>query len=362
MTSTPFAFLVHPDGKKDIVRRYGWARFLPPSVIERLILLKKPSVLGEIRGIRTPAGLETHGVLIGIPRTTRQFVRWPDNKLVDLLLQGDRLAADWGAKVGGLGAYTAMPGDGGRQLNVWSAIPWTTGNTNTTARAIAAARKAMKEVSPDFNFQEHGTLAVVGATGAIGEACALALAPEFARTILVGRDFERTEVVQVKIGSRASCQTLESLRQADVVVTATSAESSIIRREHITPGTIVVDVARPRDVSARLADYQDVLVIEGGIVQTPGEMESTFRFGLPLGQVYACMEETMLLSLEERSEAYTIGKGITLDMVLEMEALGNKHGFTLAGFRTFDRPITAADLASVREAAAERTREVGVVG
>jgi hypothetical protein len=106
-------------------------------------------------------------------------------------------------------------------------------------------------------------------------------------------------------------------------------------------------VARERD---------DVLVIEGGVVAVPGEMRipmagkpgQEFDFGFPPGTAYACMSETMMLALEGRYESFTLGKEVSVAQVDEMNELAEKHGFHLAGFRSFEKAIDAAAIDRIR--------------
>ena len=134
---------------------------------------------------------------------------------------------------------------------------------------------------------------------------------------------------------------MESLAEAQLILTVTSAIHDIIHPEYLQPGSVVCDVARPRDVSAMVAAARDdILVIDGGMVDVPGPVNFHFDFGFPEGKVYACMAETMVLALEGRFEDYTIGKDITLERVNEITAIAEKHGFRLSGFRSFEREVT----------------------
>ena len=74
----------------------------------------------------------------------------------------------------------------------------------------------------------------------------------------------------------------DALRNADVVITVTSAVDTVIEPSYLKPGAVVCDVARPRDVSRQVAQLRpDVLVIEGGVVDVPGDVEFNFNFGFP---------------------------------------------------------------------------------
>jgi predicted amino acid dehydrogenase len=102
-----------------------------------------------------------------------------------------------------------------------------------------------------------------------------------------------------------------------------------------------------------------VLVIDGGMVAVPGEVEFNFDFGFPPGLAYACMAETMALALEGRYESYTLGKHITVEQVETIAHIAAKHGFRLGGFRSFERAVTPEQIERVKAQAARaiRTRE-----
>jgi predicted amino acid dehydrogenase len=130
----------------------------------------------------------------------------------------------------------------------------------------------------------------------------------------------------------------------------TGAADSIIEPGDIKTGAVVCDVARPRDVSELVVKRRnDVLVIDGGIVQVPGPVDFHFNFGLPRRMAWACLAETMMLALEGRYENYTIGKEISVEKVNETMAFAKKHGFKLAGLRSFEKKLTDAYINKVRE-------------
>jgi hypothetical protein len=62
----------------------------------------------------------------------------------------------------------------------------------------------------------------------------------------------------------------------------------------------------------------------------------------------------MVLALENRCESYTLGRGIELARVREIDALAARAGFTLADMRAFDLPITREQVARTRAAAEQR--------
>ena len=180
------------------------------------------------------------------------------------------------------------------------------------AVAVEAVREAARQLRLPL---PASTAAVVGATGAIGAVAAELIAREVGRLWLIGRPGRAAalEAVRERIMARAPAEVrvgtdLAGLAQADLILTVTSAVEAVIEPEHLKPGAVVCDVARPRDVSARVAAVRDdVLVIDGGMVAVPGDVDFHFNFGFPPGMAYACMAETMALALEGRWESYTLG-------------------------------------------------------
>jgi hypothetical protein len=60
------------------------------------------------------------------------------------------------------------------------------------------------------------------------------------------------------------------------------------------------------------------------------------------------MAETMILALEGRFESYTLGRNIRVEQVKGIARLAAKHGFRLAGLRSFERAVTEEQIARIR--------------
>lgn len=346
---TRFAFIIHPFSKKDIARKYPFARYLPESWVERFARGKEPVLMSQITGIVSPTGDRTEGWFIALPLTPNLMTRTcPIEEVYDKIVRCCDLGADLGADICGLGAFTSVVGDGGITVAKRSKIKAvTTGNSYTIATAIEATLKACHELDVDL---PTATLAVVGATGSIGKTCARILSPQFGRTIVIGRDWERTRSIAEELGATPSIQ-VSDISVADAIVTVSSAGKELILPEHLKPGAVVCDVARPRDVSIRVSrERPDVLVIEGGVVKVPGEVEFNLNFGFPERTAYACMSETMMLALEGRVENFTLGKEVSVAQVEEITRIAHRQGFELQTFRSFERAVEPAAIARAREA------------
>jgi len=349
-----FAFIIHPiDPKRDVSRKFPWlGRVLNERQIDFFSTFFPPVFISEIEGITSQAtGKQVKGWFIACPYTPKRMLELPERTVYRKIIQTGRLAEKLGAQILGLGAYTSVVGDAGVTIANALEVPVTTGDSYTVTVAVDAIREAARVM--EIPLQES-TAAVVGATGAIGSVCAELLADDVARLYLIGRREAALEELRdrLKPGARAELivsTQMDVLAEAQLILTVTSALHDVIHPEVLRSGSVVCDVARPRDVSAMVAAARDdILVIDGGMVDVPGPVDFHFNFGFPPGKAYACMAETIALALEGRFEDYTLGKHLTRARVEEIGLLARKHGFRLSGFRSFEREVTPQHIETVR--------------
>lgn len=357
-----FAFIIHPiDPKRDISRKYPLlGRLAPKSVIQALSPFWPAVNVSQIEGITSEStGKEIKGWFLACPLTPAHFFQLPEKRIYHKIIETGRLAEKLDAQILGLGAYTSVVGDAGLTVANALDIPVTTGDSYTIGLALQALERAAGLMYINI---DSATAAVVGAAGAIGRVCAHLLAERVGRLVLIGKTDSTLEELADEIRSEqapgshlAEIETstnMCSLRAAELVITVTSALHSVIEPEDLKPGSVICDVARPRDVSVKIATArEDVLVIDGGVVDVPGQVDFHFNFGFPPGKAYACMAETMALALEGRFEDYTLGKQIERARVEEITAIAAKHGFRLSGFRSFEREVTEETIERVRRKA-----------
>ena len=350
-----FAFIIHPlEAKPDIARKYPFVKYLPEKVVEWGLKFKGPMLLSHITGVKSITGAEAEGWFIGCPLSARQMMTLPTDFVLEKIISAARVAQELGAGIVGLGAFTSVVGDGGITIAKNVDIAVTTGNSYTIATGIEGTLKAARLMGID---PPSAKAAVVGAAGSIGRTCARKLGQQTPDINLIGLepDLPNLNKVAAEIAAESNAEpkvlteVQAGIKDADIVVTATSAVTAIIHPVDIKPGAVVCDIARPRDVSHRVAkERNDVLVIDGGVVAVPGEVNFNFNFGFPPRTAYACMSETMILALEGRYENFTLGKEVSLEQVKEISALAEKHGFRLAGFRSFEKAVTDEHLRQVR--------------
>ncbi|MFM7320246.1 MAG: shikimate dehydrogenase [Armatimonadota bacterium] len=365
-----FAFIIHAiDVRADAAKKFPIARFFPEPIVAAAMRRVPPMVVAHLQGIRSRTGAEAEGWFIGCPLAPKYLLGLPPEEVYENLRKCCVLAEGLGARIVGLGALTSVAGDGGITLAQRTPLAVTTGNSYTVATAVEGAVEGGRLMGVPI---EEAHVAVVGAAGSIGHTCAALLGPRARAITLVGRHRERLEPVAADVRERGAGvvsiadDVVSGLADADIVVTVTSAADAIILPSHLKRGAVVCDVARPRDVSVRVAkERPDVLVIEGGLVQVPGNMTVTqtdsrgkdrpdrgdFTFGFPPGTAYACMSETMMLALDGRYESFTLGKTVSVEQAMETSRLAEKHGFRLGGFRSFEQAVTDETVAAVRRAA-----------
>ncbi|MBN1262032.1 MAG: shikimate dehydrogenase [Anaerolineae bacterium] len=352
-----FAFIIHPIApKRDVARKYPFlGTILPEGVVHFLSRFWPPVYLSRVVGGRSEAtGQEIEGWLIAVPYTAQRMLALPTHEVYRKIVAAGELAERLGAKVLGLGAYTSVIGDGGLTIARELDIPVTSGDSYTAAIAVRATRQAASMMNIELS---KTTLAIVGATGAIGGAVAQKLGPEAGQVLLVGRRAERLTQVAERVQAQgahdvALTQNIADLREAEVVITVTSAGGGLVKPEYLRSGAVVCDVSRPRDVSWQVAQMRnDVLVFDGGLVTVPGTVDFGFDYGLPPGLTFGCMAETMTLAFEKRFEDYSLGKDLTLEQMDEIDGLASKHGFRLAALRSFERKLDEAVIARVKACA-----------
>ncbi len=357
-----FAFIVHPiDPKGDVARKFPWlARLLPTPVIHWLSTYFPPVYLSRIRGVQSQAtGVTVEGHLVACPLTAHRMRTLPVERVYRKIIQTGRLAQRLGADILGLGAFTSAIGDAGVTIARHLEIPVTTGDSYTVASAVALAREVARRLNTPL---EDLAVGVVGATGSIGRGVALMLAPHVRELHLTARRRPALEKVLEDLRhyapqARVQAHTdLQALRRVALVISATSAAYALLTPEHLTPGTVVIDMALPRDATRRLAQDPRYLVLDGGLIHVPGPVDYGFSFGLPRPLAYACMAETMILALENRQECYTLGKRIEPEKVIQMQQWAERHGFRLAPWYSFGRPVREAHLQAFQEHWTARVR------
>jgi acetylornithine/succinyldiaminopimelate/putrescine aminotransferase/predicted amino acid dehydrogenase len=347
--------------------------------------------------IESPSGHVAIGDFILIPKTAQQLLRLSPEEALEEVAAAVRLGKERGAQIVGLGGYTSVVAQNLRALLRLN-VALTTGNSYTVVSAIDAAMAAACATGRRL---DQTRAAIVGGGGSIGSALASLIAEHVPSLVLVTREGDaatlrsRYAVVltrmarhlarfrseggslapgllgdelsrlrgveeisapegRVRLTDAQERRILEQARalpirwttdleaavtESDLVFLVTSSPEELVQSRMVRPGTVICDLSRPPNVSAELAKRDDVLVIDGGIVEVPGSPDLGFHCGLAPGHAFACMAETMMLALEHRYEHTSLGRDLREDTLSLLRGLASKHGFRLAELRGRGRPM-----------------------
>ena len=364
-----FAFVIHPLSQEYFknIKPVELLSYVSPPVfmdtLEKVMAYAPPFVYSKVTGIRSPAGVEAEGWLISVGGTPREIMSHDPEFTYRRLLDAAEIAKSLGAQIMGLGAFTKVVGDAGLTVAKRATIPITTGNSYSASGALWAAHDALLRLNlvaaPKPGERVKFKAMVVGATGAIGSVCGRMLAmvaeetyivsPETAKLLALKESIRKeTPDAKLFLSSRAD----KDIADMDMIVTATSgAGKRILDIMKVKPGCVITDVARPLDLPPEeVAKRPDVLVIESGEIQLPGDV-SMKNIGLPKNVAYACLAETIVLALEGRFENFTVGRNIEWEKVREIYRCGLKHGMKLAAISGVNGPFSDKDIRRVRRLA-----------
>ncbi len=365
-----FCFVIHPLSLDDVARYEPGAAGKGAPIIRKILEWMPSYAAVHVTGVRTPDGRETEGWFVAAPLLPEQIMDLPREEVYKRIVRAIEIGAELGAEVAGLGAFTGVVGDGGITIAERSPIAVTTGNSLTIAAGIQSFFRGAREMDVD---PAQSTATIVGATGSIGGACVKLIAPFVNHIVLVARNNTRLSKFAEQMKNELPCEVSyttdipQAVRRSQLVLTATSSTQDVIEPEDLRTGAVVCELSLPHDVSRRVAvERPDVLVTEGGNMVVPGhpffervrEPGTEFDLNLPPRTALACMSETMVLALENRAECYTLGRGIDVNKVVEIEQMAARCGFTLADMRAFDAAITPEKIAATK-AAALRIDNVG---
>lgn len=350
------------DGElKEIVRRLNASRFVGAS---------RSLVVGAMR-VRSPTGASAFGELIALSRTAQELLDMPLAEASSIVREAVELAHERGAEIVGLGGFTSIVTRNALDLT-GVGVPLTTGNGYTAVNSAQSVMAALQAVGLEIGSV---SVAIIGAAGAVGRACALLLAPKVRRLILVGNpnggeaSLQRLNEIAANLraaaGNEGACARIDasidltrSLAEADIAVTATSHTGVLVTEDLVRSGMIVCDTARPSNIAPGLIERDDVLAIDGGLVRIETESARPLRYGLQDGVTYACMAETFLLALEGTLEAGSLGVDLPVAHLHRLEQAAARHGFAMAPLQVANRLLASEDISRVRTAVANRATDV----
>lgn len=355
-----FAVIGHPYNLRHLIKYFKFYKpdlKMPSEEFMLKIFEMTPSYNSyEIKDFKSPTGKETHGYFVMCPIIPDMLTLKPE-KVIEKVGQACRVAENLGVGIVTLGGFTSIAGEKySKLLTSYTNVPLTTGNTYTVALVLEGVYKAAQWMEVDLS---QAKVTVIGGSGDIGGACARVLAEKVSEVTITGRN-EKGLMEQERMLSycgRAKIRTCrdnnEAVRNADIVIAAASASSSIVDFASFKPGAIICDVGYPKNLSYTMSHREDILVFSGGLAKLPSDFDLGFDIGLPNTKIlYGCFAEAVVLDLEERYENFSWGKGnITPEKVELIGQMARKHGFTLAPFFWGIRMMTEVSVEKIRKKA-----------
>ena len=336
-----FAFFIHPTAREDIITTDPKLARLSEDEFDRYCRYLSdlpPGVVMEVPMIHSTRGASARGWLIGMGMLPEEMAARGRRHVAREIGRGVDLACMLGAKVVGLGAFTSIYSRNGKDV-VGRGPMITSGNALTAEMAIRAVKRVLERRGQSL---ADANIGVVGAMGSVANLCARLLARECPRSMmLVGNSRSSTgALTQVgdcleELGRCPVTITTElpMLRRCNVVLSATSSYQPVLDDIPFEYGTIICDLAQPRDTGEQLRNRPDITVITGGLVSLPDPslyLGAGNLQGLPPGVQHACFSETILLAMVGISEDLCVGKNFDLSQVDRVSALADEHGFVLA--------------------------------
>lgn len=346
-----FGFIAHPTTRAELemLSVYRDLQDLELAKLVDFISEKdnegKPNIdLLHFSRIQSLAGGEAQGKVTYIPLLAEEIIDRQEEALRMIIDAAKDLEA-WGAEVIGLGAYTAVIGGRGVQVQAeMQRAVITTGNSFTTFTSL----KTLELIFAKLNLElAEETVILVGFPGSIILALAYLLAPKVKKLVLVGRK-ESKYFLDLLEDLHQKNPTLEleccnemtmAMQKGRVVMTATST-GNIIEQSWLKPGTVVIDIAEPKDMIPANEERSDILIVDGGRcslhkgVQIEGMLGKFIQTGF-----YGCVAETLLLALEGRKESFSLGRQLPPEKVLEIGEIGAKHGFEVQSLTSWRKPV-----------------------
>lgn len=362
------AFLLNPDTddpeyvRKLVVAKYPFAEPFNGQVILGTLKVLPPQLLRMGSFVTTllfqGTSIDIELVYLGMPMSSREIKERRDEALRRIRRNVDYAINGLHANVVGLGGATATNGISaviGEEFK--NRIAVTSGNGFTAVMAVNGGLGLFRYVGRKL---EGASVAIIGAAGLAGSNVAHLIASELDASNVIHLVGRRDDT-----SSRLATLAHELQKRTEATVMASSLEQAICRSDLILtvssstdplsidpgwfrPGTVVVDVARPRDIADRIGYVRnDIFVIDGGIVSCPFTKQS-FRFGFEEGILFACMAETILIGLMGCNVGtHSIGT-VNPGWLKQLSQVAYQAGMKLAGWRSFEQPLTEERICQIK--------------
>lgn len=342
-----FAFVLNPFNIQNVHDYCFLSRLASHVLIKVILRLLPPFKIHHAKNLRSATGAQIEGSFIVCPLLSKQVLAMNEDVVLNKILKAVRIGERSGAKVIGLGALMGIAGKGGQVIAGQTPVAITTGSSLATAAILETLDRAAALRKVDLT---KAKVAIVGATNAIGQNCALGFLNKADTIFLLAKNAERlTDLKEFLVAQKSKTNivnkglALESvIKDADIIIFTTSAIEVPLAATtgNLKQGAIICDIPSPRNISKDICDRRkDILVIDGAVIEPPPTAQLGLKLPIKDGFIYACMAETMILAFEgQTQDDFSTGFKPDLDKVSQIKALATRHGFTIK-FTSFGLPV-----------------------
>ncbi|GAA5512086.1 glycerol-3-phosphate acyltransferase [Deinococcus carri] len=337
------AFMIHPMTLENFWQssRFAWMKplvergVISEASVRQMAQNLRPMKVGELHGIKTVEGKEIRCYLLSSPLLPDVFRDQPE-LATRRAIEGARLAHELGAEVFGLGAFWSVVGNKG--VDVQAAVPEitvTNGGAYTSGTIKAAIPGILEHFQQTGRDLKQATAGIVGANGVVAFGIARTIAPQVGKIIMVGRDMERlnrsanTLRRAAKDTEIVTTTDYSTLKEADLIFSATSDPNPVIFPQHVKPGAWLFDEGRPADVDESVREVPGARIIPGGVVRPPGGMTSNIDLQFGEGAVPACLAETLIIAATGEHDRKSLGPQTLTENINFFVEQAEELGFTV---------------------------------
>ncbi len=276
-------------------------------------------------------------------------------KIKEALIASEEMGAD----IAVLGAFSSIAD--GKQGAVVSEVVKSMAVTNGTTMTSVLTIEGIEKIAGILGIElSDANLAIVGATGSIGGTCARYFIGKTRKLTLTGRNSLQLKEM---FGNQAESHdnivltrdNNDAVKDADLVICATSTLTSIFEANAFKPGAAVCDVGFPKNIAEACADRTDIIVFSGGLAQIPGEIKDAVVWGVPADDIlYGCLAEGLILGMTKNFHLCRVGlEEIPLENLSTLREIAIEHGFGLPPFFNDTKHYQEEDFNTVRQAREE---------
>jgi fatty aldehyde-generating acyl-ACP reductase len=338
--------VLHPLNMDDFYKKFP--SFYPiMSILLRPFLLTASPFLAKTIYSKLPPHKVFETNIIEIKNKRIQIIAvmcplFPEQLVLNLeqaskrVIESVQLLVKLGVQITTLAGFSSIVTNGGHNVINSLNCCITSGNSLTAALTVECIEKALYARAQKL---EDLKLAIIGATGDIGSVCSRIFAQKVRILTLCSRNIEKNHDFQKEITNLRrqdvffTSDISSAIKEADVVITATSAFGSLIDPLMLKSQALVCDVSMPPNIPREVKFVRDdLLIFEGGRAKLDFFNKIKGRAWenlFPDNAVYGCLAEGIALALDDKFLNFSTGKGqLTEDKLKEINSIAKRNGIS----------------------------------